>query len=211
MSEPELPVVPLPMFPLGTVLFPFAPLSLHIFEARYRALAQDCVRGNGEFGVVLIERGSEVGGGDTRFSTGTVAHMVEAIELPDGRWLLTAIGSRRIRVATWIPDDPYPLALVQDVADEAFTSDGEPALAGAERAVRRALALKAELGEQAAPATVELDDDPLRRTFQLAAIAPLGPADQQRLLEQPGANDVAAMLATMAEEAADLLAYRLSG
>src|SRR5256885_11623664 len=95
VSEGDPPVVPLPMFPLGTVLFPFAPLPLHIFEPRYRALAQDCVRGNGEFGVVLIERGFEVGGGDTRFGTGTVARMVEAAELPDVRWMLTAVGTRR--------------------------------------------------------------------------------------------------------------------
>ena len=213
MSEPsdDAPVVPLPMFPLGTVLFPFAPLSLHIFEPRYRALAHDCVRGNGEFGVVLIERGFEVGGGDTRFGVGTVARMVEAAELPDGRWLLTAVGERRIRVATWIPDDPYPLALVQDVRESALAPEAVPALAGAEQAVRRALALKAELGEPAVPATVELAEDRRTRAFQLAAIAPIGPADQQRLLEQVDLNDLVSALAGMAADAADLLAYRLSG
>ena len=61
------------MFPLGNVLFPHAQLPLHVFEPRYRALAETCLAGDGEFGVVLIERGSEVGGGDTRFSIGTVA------------------------------------------------------------------------------------------------------------------------------------------
>src|SRR5438270_10838595 len=80
----------LPMFPLGTVLLPFAHLPLHIFEPRYRALVKDCLAGDGEFGVVLIERGHEVGGGDVRFGVGTVAHIVQTAELPDGRGLVRA-------------------------------------------------------------------------------------------------------------------------
>ena len=66
------------MFPLGTVLLPGAYLSLHVFEPRYRALVQACLDGTPEFGVALIERGSEVGGGDARFDVGCVARIVEA-------------------------------------------------------------------------------------------------------------------------------------
>jgi Lon protease-like protein len=94
------------MFPLGVVLFPGMALPLHIFEARYREMIQDCLRHGQEFGVVLIERGSEVGGGDQRSDVGTVAHITEAAQLPDGRWALLAVGTRRIRVQTWLPDDP---------------------------------------------------------------------------------------------------------
>ena len=61
---------PLPMFPLGTVLLPGAPLPLQVFEPRYRGLTHDCLAGVPEFGVVLIERGSEVGGGDVRTNVG---------------------------------------------------------------------------------------------------------------------------------------------
>ena len=88
----------LPMFPLGSVLVPSAGLPLHVFEPRYRALVQDCLAGDREFGVVLIERGSEVGGDDVRTSVGTVARIVEATELPDGRWAVAAVGVRRVRV-----------------------------------------------------------------------------------------------------------------
>src|SRR4051812_9365869 len=80
----------LPMFPLGTVLLPGAVLPLHVFEPRYRALVEVCVAGDREFGVVLIERGNEVGGGDTRTSAGCVARIAEVRELPDGRYLLVA-------------------------------------------------------------------------------------------------------------------------
>jgi len=60
-----------PMFPLGMVHFPGIVLPLRVFEPRYRQLTADCLAGDGEFGVVLIERGWEVGGGDTRFNVGT--------------------------------------------------------------------------------------------------------------------------------------------
>src|SRR5438128_11540018 len=107
----------MPMFPLGTVLFPHALLPLHVFEPRYRLMTERVLRGDREFGVVLIERGSEVGGGDVRFGTGTVARIVEAAELPDGRWVLVTIGTRRIRVLDWLAEEPYPRAEVSEIAE----------------------------------------------------------------------------------------------
>ena len=59
------------MFPLEGVLFPYGVMPLRIFEPRYRAMIELCLRGDGRFGVVLIERGSHVGGGDARFDFGT--------------------------------------------------------------------------------------------------------------------------------------------
>ena len=104
----------MPMFPLGHVLLPTVYLPLHVFEPRYRELVRVCLDGEHEFGVVLIARGSEVGGGDQRLAVGTVARIVEAAELPDGRWALGTIGTRRIRVREWLTDDPYPMADVEE-------------------------------------------------------------------------------------------------
>lgn len=202
---------PLPMFPLGNVLFPHATTTLHVFEPRYRALARDCTRGNGDFGIVLIERGHEVGGGDIRFAVGTIAHLVEWAELPDGRWLLAALGRRRMRVETWLPDDPYPMALVQELADPPLPEEAHPLVRQAERAVRRALAYKTELTEPAAPATAVLDDDPDILAFQLAAIAPIAALDRQRLLEQDDVSERLARLIELAEDEAEVLARRLAG
>ena len=98
----------------------------------------------------------EVGGGDTRFGVGTVARIREAAELADGRWALVCAGTRRLTVRAWLPDDPYPLALVEDRPDGALSPATAEHLAVAEGAVRRALALAGELGEAVAPATVEL-------------------------------------------------------
>jgi len=203
------PLLPLPMFPLGTVLFPHVHLPLHVFEFRYRALVKDCLRNQREFGVVLIERGHEVGGGDERFGIGTVARITESAELPDGRWVLDSIGTRRVRVAAWLPDDPYPLALAGDLPDPPpIDADARQQ---AEQAVRRALTLKAELDEPAASASVELSDDPAAAAWQLCAVAPLSAFDQQRLLEHDDPDERLRTLAQLAADAADVLAYRLSG
>ena len=221
MSDPAVePVaVPLPMFPLGSVLFPGMALSLHVFEPRYLQLVGDCLRHGHEFGVVLIERGAEVGGGDLRFGVGTVARIIEAAPFPDGRWLLLCIGTRRIRVLTWLPDDPYPLALVENIFGRVDANGGDPseareelaaARADAERAVRRSLAVAGELDEAPVATTFEIDDDPVLAGWQLASAAPLGPVDHQRVLEHDPEADRLRLVAALADDAAALLAFRLA-
>jgi Lon protease-like protein len=200
----------MPMFPLGSVLFPHILLPLHVFEERYRALVADCLRETQEFGVVLIERGIEVGGGDVRFDVGTVARIREAVELGDGRWALLGVGTRRVRVVSWLPDDPYPLALVENLPDVAPVADS-PALDAAEAAVRRALALAGELDEAPVPSTFDLAPDAHVAVWQLAASAPLGPVDQQRLLEVDDPVERLELLAKLAADAATVLSFRLAG
>lgn len=212
MSTADGPAaVPLPMFPLGTVLFPWTLLPLHVFEPRYRVLVHDCLRDRNEFGVVLIERGFEVGGGDVRFGVGTAAHIREAAELEDGRWAVLAVGTRRLRVAAWLPDDPYPLALVEHVPHDPFPDDGGDALAAAEAAVRRALALAGELDEAPVPSTFALHPEPDRAAWQLAEVAPLGPVDRQRILEVDDHVERLRLLAELATEASAVLSFRLAG
>jgi Lon protease-like protein len=179
----------LPMFPLGTVLFPSLFLPLHVFEPRYRELARHCMDGEREFGVVLIERGSEVGGNDVRTNAGTVAQIIDATELDDGRWVLGTVGTRRVRVHQWLPDDPYPRADVEDWDDDVGAVDLGPTYDATCSVLRRVLALKAELTEPAADATIELSTEPTLGSYQVAAVAPLGPADQQQLLETPGPEE----------------------
>src|SRR3954453_19033484 len=105
------------MFPLGTVLVPGAFLPVRVFEPRYRELVDHCLAGTPEFGVALIERGSEVGGGDARFDVGCVARIVEAVPFEDGRWAVGRVGVRRIRIERWLEDDPSPRADVADWED----------------------------------------------------------------------------------------------
>jgi Lon protease-like protein len=198
------------MFPLGCVLFPSAVLPLHIFEPRYKALVHTCLEGDREFGVVLIERGSEVGGGDVRTDVGTVARIVQAEQTSDGRWALVAVGVRRIRVRAWLADDPYPLADVEHWADEAPTTDSLSALSACSALLRRVLALKTELGEPAAPIAVDLADDPVLAAYQLGALAPLGPADQQAILRCDTTEHRLDLVGRLLAEEADFLERRLT-
>ena len=199
----------LPMFPLGTVLLPGAVLPLHVFEPRYRALVTDCLAGEPEFGVVLIERGREVGGGDVRRDVGTVARIAEVASLPDGRSALMTVGTRRITVRQWLPDDPYPLADVDDWPDvDDDLADG--ALADVLAHLRRVLALQTELGDPSPPVATEVSDDPVLATYHASALAPLGPDDQYQLLAAPGPGARLARLATYLGEAEDRLRFRIA-
>lgn len=200
------------MFPLGSVLFPSLVLPLHVFEERYRRLTRDCLDGDREFGVVLIERGSEVGGGDVRTTVGTVARIVEADEYPDGRFGIVAVGARRIVVDEWLPDDPYPRAEVRDWPDaEVDEAAADAALEAMAAPFRRAVALKSELGESTVPATIELSDEPGVAAFQAAAVGPLGPLDQLRVLGTEGVLERLALLTGLFTEEAEVLEARLSG
>jgi Lon protease-like protein len=183
----------LPMFPLGSVLLPGAVLPLHVFEPRYRALVQHCLAADEhEFGVVLIDRGHEVGGGDVRRPVGTVARMLQVAELEGGRYAVVAVGTRRIRVNAWLPDDPYPRADVGDWNDDEEDDAGGDAEQLPElyrqvaAHVRRTTALAIELGDPAGDPSTDLSPDPLVGSYQLAVLAPLGGADEYDLLCAPG-------------------------
>ena len=203
---------PLPMVPLGTVLLPGVFLPLHVFEPRYRALVHDCLAGTPEFGVALIERGQEVGGGDSRFDVGCVARIVEAGELPDGRYALATVGDRRIRVERWLEDDPYPRAEVTDWPDPPAVEADDDMVTSVGGHLRRVLALASEVGEAVpSAAEVELASDVTTASYQLAALVPVGPLDRLALL---AAQTVSARLELAASLLADVeavLASRLDG
>jgi len=189
------------MFPLGTVLFPYALLPLHVFEPRYRMMMNHVLAGDREFGVVLIERGSEVGGGDTRFDVATIARVVQASELPDGRFALATVGMRRVRVVRWLDDDPYPRAEVAALVDPPATDDD---IAARDRAVA-ALAEVTDLARRIDPRVAgppPLDADPVRASYEAAALAPVGPLDAQQML---AAGDAGARLQLFCELVAERL------
>src|SRR5215470_20045706 len=171
------------MFPLGSVLFPYAVLPLRVFEPRYLELTDVVLKGDGRFGVVLIERGFEVGGGDTRFSVGTVARIVDAARTPEGRYLLATVGTERFRVKRWHDDDPYPRADIELIAEPKRLRDGAVERRDAvERLLVRSLAMHAELGDRTVPVdAAQLDPDPVRASYEAATVAPIGPLDAQRL------------------------------
>jgi uncharacterized protein len=239
-SDPDL--YELPMFPLGSVLFPFGVMPLRVFEDRYKALTEDVLAGNREFGVVLIERGSEVGGGDVRFPVATVATVLEAEPTDDGGWYLVTFGTRRIEVLVWTGDDPYPVALVRNLdpapndrdeesEDEPDHPDSDDDPSGAHMitviatdeiidqsavesmisGLRKVLALRSELNEPAAPATIEFDSYLPAAIWQACAVLPVGPLDDMNLLRCATMAERISLLQQLIDDERLVLGNRLAG
>jgi Lon protease-like protein len=205
-------MAPLPMFPLGTVLLPGSVLPLHVFELRYRALVHDCLAGTPEFGVALIERGHEVGGGDRRFDVGCVARILESEETPDGRWGLVTVGVRRVRVVRWLDDDPYPRAELEEWPDDEPPASCSPRCESLAAELRRVLALASELGASVPSATgVEVSDDATKASYQLASLLPVGPLDKLALLAASSVGARLDLLASLLADTEAVLVSRLGG
>jgi uncharacterized protein len=188
------------MFPLATVVFPTTALPLHVFERRYQQLTHDVLAGSGEFGICLISRGHEVGGGDERVSIGTRVRVELATPLADERWILVARGVDRVRVEHWLDDDPYPRAMV-----EPLPSEGPPAPpAAVNQALCSVTALRRLQAECAdgwtAPCVDVPIDDPASAPWTLCAMSPLSLFDLQRLLEVPGDVDRLLLLRALCDE-----------
>ena len=115
----------IPLFPLRTVLFPGMQLPLQIFEERYRTMTKELLASGGEFGVLLIREGPEVGGGAVPHDVGTTAFIQESQELPNGRFILNARGRRRFRLTRMLSPRPYPFGEVRDIEDDGYDTGDE--------------------------------------------------------------------------------------
>jgi uncharacterized protein len=172
------------MFPLGGVLFPRMLLPLRVFEMRYLELLRTCLEESPEpeFGVVLIARGREVGGGDQRFDVGTVARILQVQTGTQNFVHVVSAGVRRIRVADWLDDDPYPRAEVEDWPDPEPGPEVAPLIEAVDPRLRRVMAMASELGVPTGSLTTEFDADPVTASYEMSASAPVGPLDHLALL-----------------------------
>ena len=102
---PQLSTDSIPLFPLNSVLFPKGRIALQIFESRYVDMVRQCMKDNSGFGIVLIEKGSEVARPGQKLDihrTGTWCHVVDWNQLPNGLLGITAEGRCTFRVVeTW--------------------------------------------------------------------------------------------------------------
>ena len=207
---PAPPAGALPKFPLGSVVCPFTAVPLRVFEPRYQALLDRVLASDRRFGIVLIERGFEVGGGDQRFEVGTVVRVAETADLPDGHRAIVVAGVERLRVVEWLRDDPHPWAIVEPLPDDG-TSVGDGLVDGAVAALRRVLALASELGVDVGRIGTDVAADPRIASYQISALAPVTPLDAQRLLEASGPGQRLELAATILEERSEVLRAELAG
>lgn len=189
------------MFPLEVAMLPGEELPLQIFEPRYTQLVRDCLAADDPvFGVVLIAAGREVGGGDRRCDVGARARIVDCADAGGGRYRLKCLVAERIRVTSWLPDEPYPRADVRQWPDE---PGAEPDGRRFGELEDRIVALFARLTTARG---IELPDrdtllgpagtDSAERLYMLASRVPIGQADRYAVLAAP---TVAARLAALSE------------
>jgi hypothetical protein len=184
----------IPLFPLGTVLLPGAPLPLHIFEERYRRLVADLLELAPEerkFGVIAIQAGREVGADNVAalHDIGCVAQVATATPSPDGTYELETIGTRRFRLLDLDEAAPYLRANVEWLSEPAGeAADLVPV------ATERYISYRAELARMhgAVLDPPELPGDPRLLSYLIAATVIASVDDRQGFLEQ---HDAASRLA----------------
>jgi Lon protease-like protein len=181
--------VEIPLFELGVVLFPHMPLSLHVFEERYRAMLRHCEERGTSFGVVGIREGVEVGGGAVSYDVGTLAQIRRLEKLPDGRANLLVTGASRFRIVRRSTAHPFPAGEVEYLEDD----PGDQAqldrhAAEVRESFQRYAATLQQLASQQ-PTVEELPDDPELLGYLAAAALQVETAHKQRLLEAPTAAE----------------------
>jgi len=201
----------MPMFPLGMTLLPGSLLPLHVFEPRYVQMVHDLLASDVDppaFGVVMIERGREVGGGDVRADVATLAIVRDIQALPGGRYQLVASGDARIRVTEWRHDEPYPRADGELWADEGRLPDD--IATEVERLHQKVLeinALARDAGQEVAPDETTISPEPGLAIYHLAALSPIGATDRYRLLRAPSVAERCSVLDEVLDDARAVLDF----
>lgn len=185
----------LPLFPLGTVLFPGGPLPLRIFETRYIDMVRRCLRTDTGFVAVLLLEGREAGssGGVRTAGIGTEARIVDFHRLDDGLLGISCLGQRKLRVLrAWRQPDGLNVGEVEELPVE-------PDMALPEDCEHLAEALRRVLPDAGG------GFEHLTRRFEdaawvgsrLAELLPLQPLEKQALLELTSPVDRLRVLAPL--------------
>jgi Lon protease-like protein len=175
--------IELPLFPLGTVLFPGMPMPLHIFEPRYRQLMEDHGDEQVPFGVSLIQSARQPHRPWPSHTIGTSAIITGRTPHSDGRWDLVVVGQRRFRIVGLDESQPYDVAMVEWMDDPLGDAEEADALlrivaaqfhryvGGITRLTRRHFT------------GVTIPEDPVRASYDLVSRLPLHTWERQHLLE----------------------------
>ena len=172
----------LPLFPLGTVLFPGGLLPLRLFEQRYLEMAKACMRDSSPFGVCLIREGAEVGAPAVPENIGCLASIVQWDMQQLGLLQIVALGGRRFRILERrLQADGLARASVELLPEETDV-EVPRSLAACAELLRR---VAAEHGERLFAAPFRFESCAWV-SARLAEILPLAGQVKQQLLELDG-------------------------
>ncbi|MEY9926143.1 Lon protease-like protein [Catenulispora sp. GP43] len=177
----------LPLFPLGSVLFPGVVLPLHIFEHRYRQLVRDLSAlpegAPRRFGVLAVKDGHEVGRGNVTalYDVGCTAEIDSIVEYEDGRFDITTTGVHRFRLDSYDDDGPYARGEVE-LLDEVAGPEAEVLAPGLTALFRKYQGALSELRGVQVGAIPELPEDPTVLSYLIGAATVLDTYEKQQLL-----------------------------
>jgi Lon protease-like protein len=181
----------LPLFPLGTVLYPGLLLPLHIFEDRYRQLVQELLDGPEprHFGVIAIRKGRETGidGISALYDVGCTATLRRIAEHEDGRYDLVTVGTQRFRLASLEDSRPYLTGEVDLLGEETGEESAAALAARAVQAAFRRYITALATRESVQVSMPELPDEPVGLSYLVASSMILDLPARQALLAEPDA------------------------
>jgi len=202
----------LPLFPLNTVLFPGAPLHLHIFEERYKRMIGECIEEHKPFGVVLIQSGAEaLGPPADPHAVGCSARIAHVQRLEHGRMNIVVLGQERFRIfSVDRVSYPYLVGMVDifpllNETPEALSQAGQSLRPWVERFIQALL----EAGD-AQFDLQQLPDDPVALAYLAASILQIPPSQKQELLTLRRADELLTNLQTIYRREAAILDVMLS-
>ncbi|HJU83450.1 MAG TPA: LON peptidase substrate-binding domain-containing protein [Holophagaceae bacterium] len=184
MLPPILPLFPLPRM----VLFPHTFVPLHVFEPRYRQMTSDILASHHHFVMALAredaENGSDLLQGDAPiFEIATLARVVRAEPMDDGRWNLLVQGRSAVRILEEVEGLPYRQAKVQELPFEVpgpLENHARAALLKSLHAYAAGMDLMPQIKQLL---DLQLSDEVMLNTLAMAL--DFEPVEKQFLLEAP--------------------------
>lgn len=174
----------LPLFPLNTVLFPYARVQLHVFEERYKALTQYCEEFDSPFGVALIRSGDETSPNAEPYLVGTTARIEKVHRYPDGRLHLSARGEHRFRIRRIDEDaNPYLTGYVEPLVEGSIEEPNRVAALTSRTIETFQFLVQGMIARPDFNVEVQLPDDPMVLSFIVANFLEVDLPIKQHLIE----------------------------
>ena len=205
----------LPLFPLNTVLFPYASVQLHVFEDRYREMVRNCLEFDRPFGIVLIRAANEVSRHVDPYMVGTAVRIVQVHTYDDGRMDIQVQGERRFRIRELDESRSYLIGKVEPVIEHAIEESDR-----AEQLLARArdefeVLVQRLFSRQEFSVQVVFPSDPVALSFTIANLLQMENLEKQRMLETTDTlervEDLLPILETQILEAKQPNLYRIGG
>ncbi|MDX2066414.1 MAG: LON peptidase substrate-binding domain-containing protein [Fimbriimonadaceae bacterium] len=173
----------LPLFPLNTVLFPYASVQLHVFEDRYREMVRMCIQDDRPFGIVLIRSGSELDDYADPYMVGTAVRIMDVHTYDDGRMDIYVRGERRFRIRRLDDSKSYLVGFVEPVYEHDIADSLRAEQLMLEARAEFEILVQRLFERQEFAVKVVFPPDPVTLSFTIANLLSMENVQKQRLLE----------------------------